>query len=141
MENLNWKKEYSVGVFEIDAEHKIFLKTIKKIHHAFKIGLNGEMLICLLEELYKYADFHFTSEENVMLMNEYPDYESHKKQHDELIQTLSNTINFFNIEKIDKRQLIEFLVRWFKEHTTSIDLNLGIFLQQKNESHLLIGFE
>ena len=140
MENLNWKNKYSVGVFEIDAEHKIFLKTIKKIHHAFESGMSGEMLIRLLEELYKYADFHFTSEENVMLMNEYPDYESHKKQHDELMQTLSNTINFFNTDNIDKLKLIEFLVRWFKEHTTSVDLNLGIFLQNKKSSHLLANF-
>lgn len=140
MRSLNWKKEYSVGVFEIDAEHKIFLKTIKKIHNAFESGMNGDMLIRLLEELYKYADFHFTSEENVMLLNEYPDYESHKKLHDELIQTLSNTINFFDVDEIDKTRLIEFLIQWFKEHTTSIDLNLGIFLQNREGSHLLAYF-
>jgi hemerythrin len=140
MKSLNWKKEYSVGVFEIDAEHKIFLKTIKKIYNAFESGMNGDMLIRLLEELYKYADFHFTSEENVMLMNEYPDYESHKKLHDELIQTLSNTINFFDVDEIDKTKLIEFLIQWFKEHTTSIDLNLGKFLQNKKGNHLLAHF-
>ena len=135
MESLNWKKEYSVGVFEIDAEHKIFLKTIKKIYFAFESGLSGEMLIRLLEELYKYADFHFTSEENVMLMNQYPDYTNHKKQHDELIQTLSNTINFFSIDEINQTQLMEFLIRWFKDHTTSIDLDLGIFLQNNKRNN------
>ena len=129
MKKLNWKKEYSIGVFEIDAEHKIFLRTIKKIQKAFKIGMDKEILKRLLEELYKYADFHFTSEENVMLVNKYPEYESHKKQHDELIQTLANTINFFDIERIDKKQLNDFLIEWFVEHTTTIDLKLGKYLQ------------
>jgi len=137
MENLNWKKEYSIGVFEIDAEHKIFLKIIKKIYHAFEIGMKEELLIRLMEELYKYADFHFTSEENVMVINKYPDYESHKKMHEELMQTLSNTINFFNVDEVDKTQLVEFLIRWFREHTTSIDINLGIFLQNNKNTLLL----
>jgi len=70
MKGLDWKKKYSAGVFEIDAEYKIFLKSIEKIHNAFETNLNSDMLIRLLEELYKYADFYFASEENMMLVNE-----------------------------------------------------------------------
>ena len=51
MKDLSWKDDYSVGVFEIDAEHKIFLKTIKKIHNAFENQLNEEIQKSLLEEL------------------------------------------------------------------------------------------
>ena len=137
MKELSWKKEYSIGVFEIDAEHKIFLRTIKKIQKAFMVGMDKEILKRLLEELYKYADFHFTSEENVMLENKYPEYESHKKQHDELIQTLANTINFFDIERIDKKQLNSFLIQWFVEHTTTIDIKLGKYLQTNKSGYLL----
>ncbi|MCG6188887.1 bacteriohemerythrin [Maribellus maritimus] len=140
MKDLNWKNQYSVGVFEIDAEHRIFLKTIKKIYHAFESEMDDEIIKLLLEELYKYADFHFTSEENVMLMNDYPDYKSHKKQHDELIQTLANTINFLDVKKIDKEQLIRFLIQWFKEHTASIDLKLGTYLKESKASHLLENY-
>ena len=93
-----------------------------------------------LEELHKYADFHFTSEENVMLMNGYPDYEKHKKQHDELIQTLANTINFLDVKRIDKNQLIDFLTHWFVDHTTLVDLELGKFLRENASSHLLTHF-
>ena len=141
MENLNWKKNYSVGVFEIDAEHKVFLKTIKKIHNAFEKRLSTDIQKRLLEELYKYADFHFHSEENVMLMCNYPDYESHKMQHNGLMQTLADTINFLDIDKIDKKQLIEFLIQWFKEHTTSTDLELGTYLLETNNDEMLTDFE
>lgn len=131
MKKLNWKKEYSIGVYEIDAEHKIFLKTIKKIYNAFEKNIDKDIVRRLLEELFKYADFHFTSEENVMLMNNYPDYESHKKEHNELTQTLANTLNFLDVDKINKKQLIDFLIQWFIEHTTSTDLELGKYLQKK----------
>lgn len=141
MENLNWKQIYSVGVFEIDAEHKIFLKTIKKIYNAFERQHSLNIQKRLLEELYKYADFHFQSEENVMLMCDYPHYGSHKKEHNELMQILADTINFMDIEKINKNQLIEFLIRWFKEHTTSTDLELGTFLKEHKSDNLITDFD
>jgi len=141
MENLNWNKKYSVGVYEIDAEHKIFLKTIKKLDKAFENQLDLDILKRLLTELYKYADFHFTSEENVMLTCNYPDFETHQNQHIELMQNLADTINFTEIERINKTELIEFLVRWFKEHTTSADLKLGKFLQAEENKSVLTEFE
>ncbi len=141
METLNWKKEYSVGIFEIDAEHKIFLKTIKKIHNAFEKHIELDIQKRLLTELYKYADFHFTSEENVMLMCNYPDFEAHLNQHVELMQKLADIVNFNDISKINEVGLVDFLVKWFKEHTTSTDLKLGKFLQESNSEYLLAEFE
>lgn len=141
MEDLNWNKNYSVGVFEIDVEHKVFLIIIKKINKAFEKQLNLDFQKKLLEELYKYADFHFQSEENIMLMCAYPGYESHRKQHEELMQSLSEIINFMDIKMIDKKQLIDFLIQWFKEHTTSTDLELGTYLLENNCYDLLTEFK
>ena len=140
MMNLDWKNNYSIHIFEIDAEHKVFLKTIKKINNAFENNLDTEIKNRLLSELYKYADFHFTSEENVMLFCDYPEYETHRKQHIDLMQKLADIINFTDIEKINTVQLIEFLVSWFKEHTTSSDLRFGTYLHETNKDYALTDF-
>ncbi len=126
---ISWKKEYEVGVYEIDAEHKIFLKTVQKIHDAYLNNLNPEFIESLIMELYKYADFHFICEENIMKRNRYPDYENHKKEHESLLFKLSEVIGSYNIKYINHKDFMEFLLKWFKEHTSKSDTKLGIYLR------------
>ena len=125
-----WKKEFEVGDFEIDAQHKIFLKIIIKIKKAYQIDFSEEYNILLLKELYKYADFHFISEENRMTLFKYPDLESHMQEHKNLLSELSNQIGFINIEHLDMNKLIDFLYNWFVNHTTSLDLKFGEYLNE-----------
>jgi len=127
---LIWKKEYEVGDYEIDAEHQIFLKIIFKINKEFEDDFDNEYEVLLLNELYKYADFHFTSEENRMRLFKYPDYESHKKEHKKLLIELSEKISFFNLKFIEKNKLVEFLYYWFINHTSDLDLKFGIYLNK-----------
>ena len=83
-----WKVEYDTGVTEIDLQHRFFLALIKR--------LNTELAICtdlryrerLLDELAKYAVFHFTSEENLMIKFGYPDFDRHHRLHLDLIDEL-----------------------------------------------------
>lgn len=131
MENkLIWKKEYEIGDYEIDTEHQIFLKIITKINREFEDDIEIEYKLLLLRELYKYADFHFTSEENRMILYNYPDYNMHKKGHEALLTELSEQIGFFDLKYIDKNKLIDFLFNWFIHHTTSLDLKLGDYLNK-----------
>lgn len=126
--NYIWKKQYEIGVPEIDGEHQIFLKTIEKLYDAYQQELPKEILSGLFLELYKYADFHFISEENIMLINGYPEYEAHKKEHHNLLQKLAGIINTFDTKYINKDKLFEFLLEWFTIHTTNSDRKLGAYL-------------
>ncbi len=128
-QELIWKKEYEIGNFEIDTEHKIFLKIIQKIDHAFTEKQPKDYILSLLRELYKYADFHFISEENLMKLAHYPDFKTHKEEHDKLLTGLSEKIGFFDVQYIDAKKLIEFLVDWFLNHTAKVDTKLGAFLK------------
>lgn len=127
-EKLVWKKEFEIGVYEIDAEHQIFLRTIQKIDNAYNDHLDNEIIESYIKELYKYADFHFCSEENVMIINGYPDYEAHKMEHKKLLNTLSDLIGAFNVKYISRDELIELLTKWFVNHTTKVDLKLAYYL-------------
>ncbi|MHA7110297.1 bacteriohemerythrin [Sunxiuqinia elliptica] len=124
----SWKKKYEIGIPEIDSEHQIFLKTIQKLFEAYQKEEDKGILSGLFLELYKYADFHFISEENIMLINGYPEYAVHKKEHHNLLQKLAGIINTFDTKYIDKDQLFEFLLEWFTIHTTNSDRKLGAYL-------------
>lgn len=129
--NLNWKKEYEIGIYEIDAEHQVFLKIINKLSDAFNENLKKDNVKLYIMELYKYTDFHFTSEENIMIKYDYPDYQRHKNEHEKLLMKLKELIVSYQNDFLDKEELLSFLIHWFKEHTTKIDKKMGNYLQGK----------
>lgn len=128
-----WKKNYEVGNIEIDSQHKTFLKIIEKLQNAYDNKLNDSLLLGYVIELYKYAAYHFISEENLMLAHHYPNYEEHKKLHDELLKELVDNITTFKIEYIDIEKLIRFSLSWFIKHTTTIDKNIVEYINSSKE--------
>ena len=126
-----WKKNYEVGNIEIDSQHKTFLKIIEKLQNAYENKLNDQLLLGYVIELYKYAAYHFVSEENYMIEQQYPDYEEHKKLHDDLLKELVDNITTFKIEYIDVEKLIDFSLNWFIAHTTTIDKKIIEYINSK----------
>lgn len=130
--DLIWKEEYNVGDYEIDEEHKIFLKTIQKIDEAFLNQESNEYIERLLEELHKYAQFHFISEENIMFKFGYPGLEEHHAEHVALMKKMGSLLITFDPRLVDSKKLINFLVDWFKNHTTNSDRKLVQFIMNKD---------
>lgn len=127
-----WKKEYEIGVEEIDFEHQVFVRIIQKIDAAYADNYDKEYIGLLIKELFKYVDFHFISEENSMIFHNYPDYKNHKKEHDSFLNSLAEIIGVFESEFIDRIELTALLLNWFVEHTTIIDKKLGNYLRSNN---------
>jgi hemerythrin len=72
----------------------------------------------------RYAQFHFLSEENLMMRHRYPGLEEHQKLHHELLGSLSTHMLRDNDEAT-----ITFLVNWFKAHTVQEDRKFCDFVQ------------
>lgn len=122
MIDIKWDKRFELGNKRIDFEHQVFVDLIKAISLASDENSSREKISRLLIELKKYAEFHFYSEENIMIDVNYPDYETHKSEHRILISTLTDKINLYRIEEIDVDSIIEFIFQWFALHTTQKDL-------------------
>ena len=131
MSLIEWNKSIEVGNPEIDAEHKIFVSIIQRIEAEISTNGNKEYIINLVKELLKYVEFHFCSEENMMIREEYPDYLWHKKIHSRLIVELKDRIYILKYEYIDFQVLLKFLITWFKQHTSKEDLNFAKFLNSR----------
>ena len=69
MATIAWKKSFSVGIKEIDEQHKYLLKLINAFSEEKKRSSDTKVLFGMLNELVKYADSHFTKEE-VFALNE-----------------------------------------------------------------------
>ncbi|MCU7815706.1 MAG: hypothetical protein KZQ89_13855 [Candidatus Thiodiazotropha sp. (ex Lucinoma kastoroae)] len=73
MIQLQWNRKFEAGHERIDFEHKIFLGLIRDVSQAPQQGIQKERILRHLNEVKKYAVFHFTSEENIMFDETYPD--------------------------------------------------------------------
>ena len=124
---LDWDSKFEVGHERIDFEHQIFLGLIKKLAEIEKSS--PKSFERYLVELRKYAEFHFVSEENIMIDCNYPEYENHKLLHAELIQELDEHLTRYTNNTLQEGAFIAFLYEWFIHHTMVEDLKLSEFIR------------
>jgi hemerythrin len=129
MDLIHWDDKYLVGVEEIDRQHKEFMKLINRLQIVQKGGKGEPMAKRLLLELVKYADYHFVSEENLMLIIHYPEHEEQHREHDKLMKELDRRIVHYGRKAETLEELLEYLHRWFATHTTEEDRKIGEFVR------------
>ena len=126
---VEWNNSYSVGNEEIDYEHKVFIKIIARFAEEIK-EKNSYKFKRNVDELIKYAEFHFVSEENRMFDSGYPDLLNHKKEHEDLLASLKLMEMKLYTDKATVDEFVSFLVNWFLDHTAKTDLKMANYLNK-----------
>ena len=127
MINTEWDEKFESGHERIDQEHLIFLNLIRNASKAAESQYSSTTR-SLLIEIRKYADFHFSSEEGLMIEANYPDYERHRDAHTKLLSSLDNKIGEFDNETVQLDEVAAFLFEWFSLHTTTADKRMAAYL-------------
>jgi len=129
--DLVWGEILSVGVDEIDEDHRKLIIIFNILNHSVMEGESLEYLAATLEELINCTVWHFSHEERLMLKYRYKGIEEHKAEHRELIQSVKELQQ--EILQADKPMVdehIEFLERWLTGHILTTDGRLGFYLSQ-----------
>ena len=74
---LTWQEKYSVGIKEIDNQHKQLIDMINELNDAMLAKRGKEVLMSVLNKLAAYCVTHFTNEEKMMSTHDYPDFAEH----------------------------------------------------------------
>jgi hemerythrin-like metal-binding protein len=131
VKDLVWGKILSVGVDEIDEDHRKLIHLFNILNHSVMGGESPEYLAATLDELINCTVWHFSHEERLMLKHRYKEIEEHKAEHRDLIQSakdLQQEILQADNPIVDEN--IEFLERWLTEHILTADGRLGSYLSQ-----------
>ncbi len=131
MKDLAWDKVLSIGIDEIDEDHRKLIHIFNILNHAVADGESAEYLTATLEELINCTVWHFSHEERLMLKYRYPEFADHRDEHQDLIQSakdLQRDILQGNLP-LAEEQLV-FLERWLTEHILTADGRLGAFLAE-----------
>jgi hemerythrin len=139
---ISWVEELSVGIEEIDEQHKVLIELLNTMNEAIEQRRSREKSSEILNKLIEYAKIHFAVEESLMRIMGYPEYEEHKQKHEELMKTI-----FDLVSKVEKGsiaigfELQYFLKNWLTKHILDTDkqyaeyfINSGIKPKLKKSS-------
>ncbi|MCX8065667.1 MAG: bacteriohemerythrin [Candidatus Hydrogenedentes bacterium] len=127
-----WNENLSVGILQLDTQHKTLVNMINNLYEAMSMGKGKDTLPKIIKEMSAYAVSHFSSEEKLMQMYEYPEYESHKKEHElfvKKIQEFKTEINKGNITIT--LNIANFLKSWLVNHIQGTDKKYSPFLEKE----------
>jgi hemerythrin len=129
---IEWRDSLSIGVEQIDSQHKQLLKHFDQLLKACETGKGIEELRILLGFLNGYVIDHFSDEEGIQRLHGYPGYEAHKREHDWFIARLQALNQETGREGVALHHVVEtnhLLLKWLIHHISTVDVQLGWFLK------------
>ena len=81
MLGIDWRESMTVGVEEIDEQHKQLIDTIQELNDAIIKHAIAQDLKNIFDQLFKYIHIHFATEEAYFDKFHYPEAEAHKAAH------------------------------------------------------------
>jgi len=120
---ITWTKELSVGIEEIDGQHRVLVDLINQLHFAIVEHRAASESAAILERLIEYTRIHFAVEESLMRLFDYDDYEHHKAGHEALIDEIRRLHERVVTEgKPATFELLHFLKKWLTHHILGEDM-------------------
>ncbi len=123
MDIINWKDEFSVGVEEMDTQHKKLFTMVNRLIEEQKQLTAPKTIAELLTEMTDYAQEHFRAEEYLMAEYGFNRKVEQEKQHQAFID---KTISFYSASEIGpnilSNALLDFLSEWLVDHILKEDM-------------------
>lgn len=132
MAYMAWDEKYSVGVKEIDFQHQKLIELVNNLHEAMKQGKGKDMMSKVLQTLIDYTASHFGTEEKYMTEFKYPQFSSHKLEHEKFVKKVLDFQNDYNSGKLAiTLDVMTFLKDWLVSHIQGTDKKFGPFFNEK----------
>lgn len=123
-----WTPNLSVGVAQIDDQHKTWFEKAEKLFEAGKNNQAKEYIGELLGFLDSYTKKHFADEERYMQSISYPDFAQQKQAHTAFIAELTKLRSDFNSSGGNIAVIInanQMVVNWLTKHISNMDKKIG----------------
>lgn len=135
MEKIIWNDSYSVGIKEIDQQHKKLVEMINQLIDASGVSVRSETVSDTLTGMTNYAMYHFQTEEDLMREYEYPQYDAHHLAHMGFIRkTAEMAAAAIELEQTVPVELLSFLKDWLINHILKSDMQYKDFFNEKGLS-------
>jgi hemerythrin len=122
---IEWKKEFELGVPEIDTEHRELIELINSTYAALQAQRQSSNIMAFLGEIFAKISAHFALEESIMRKYRYDGYLEHKKEHEKLLDDIRDIMDDYEDGIMPSEdELSRRLTDWFSEHFRTQDARL-----------------
>lgn len=129
---VTWSDELSVGIQEIDEQHKVLVSILNEMHDAVRHNHGPEASLAILDRLIEYTKIHFAVEESLFRIFDYPGYEDHHAEHAALLKEAQiMRAKVVSGESKVSFKLLHFLRMWLTEHIMGSDMDYADYLLKK----------
>lgn len=122
---VEWNQALTIGIPEIDYQHRNLVSMLNALHAAIEAGDPQQHLGEILEELDLYVLNHFATEERLMERIKYEFMIPHKAEHQRLAETVQQQRAAFARGEASADELMQFLIRWLLNHIAGADSHIG----------------
>lgn len=128
MKELVWDKVLSVENEEIDNDHRILVDLFNLLGRSVESGESRAYVEAVLEELIRCTAWHFAHEERLMLKSGYADLEEHRREHEELMDSVRDLQReILRTGKLEEQEFQD-LEHWLTGHILVADMKFGEYL-------------
>ena len=122
---IKWKKEFEVGIADVDHEHQEIITLINNLHDAMS-GENATISVMdFLGEIYTHVSAHFALEEKIMRTQKYDHYTEHKADHERLLDELRDIMDDYEENAyFSDEEFAGHVEHWFTDHFKTKDARL-----------------
>ncbi|WP_082140138.1 bacteriohemerythrin [Desulfovibrio sp. TomC] len=130
MHSLAWNESLSLGIEEIDNEHRKLIDLSNILISSVKTNDRDIIKKCF-HELREYTVTHFSHEEKYMDTIRFPDIEKHRTEHLELKLSVKHyQDSIYHQTEIDPAEVCNFIKHWLIDHVIYSDMNIKIFVNK-----------
>jgi len=118
---VQWDDSYSLGLEQIDAQHKVLFEIINHLWSAIVRRAKGAEMQKILDELEHYSVTHFSAEEAFMQSEGFAGLEAHRRQHAQFVARIRAAREDLRQGKEISLDLLHFLSDWLAKHIQAED--------------------
>ena len=127
-----WDDSLSVGIAEIDRQHRQLVEMMGKLNDEMRKGKGREVLEKILAGMVNYALLHFETEEKYFAQYTYPEAENHRKIHSAFVDKVSSfKEQYAQGHKGLTIEVMDFLMDWLRNHIKGEDKKYAPYLISK----------
>lgn len=131
---VTWKKEYSIGVVEIDSQHQQLFHRFDQFLDAIDQGKGAMELEDIFNFLKGYVMSHFKAEEALQRRFKYPHLEMHAAEHRKFEKQLNDLFHHQGSTEELVHLTRSILIQWLIQHICKVDTALaGFIIKHRDE--------
>jgi hemerythrin-like metal-binding protein len=129
---IEWNENFKLGIEQFDEHHQHLVALINKVYDDYTAEAPSEAVGAVLDELVKYATYHFGLEEKWMDVQKYPNRYRHSEEHEKFSKTVTEMFSEYNGGRLNlSLDILIFLKNWLTDHILKTDVEYAHYVASK----------